>query len=442
MGNNLIDRAGQFLARRTSRRGFLTRVAVVGSAIAVAPLRYALRPQTAYATVCSCSGSSCDCTALCCDGYTEFCCTLNGNNSCPPGTVAAGWWKADGSGFCRVDGVDQPRYYVDCNADCNGCGCGSSGICSRSCADCDCECANGSCNNRKSCCTQFRYGQCNNQLRCVGPIQCRVVTCSPPWQWEPTCTTASATDNVTRFHNRPCLQGDNPTLARAGVVRGNRWFLGRTGGGPADFDFNFGEDGDIFLMGDWNGDGIKTPGIVRGARFGAYGGPLTWMLKNTNEAGEPDIVLEFGEAGDVPVVGDWSGAGADSIGVFRNGRWKLKSILVTGPADSEFIFGEPGDLPVVGDWNADGIDTVGVNRGNEWRLRNSNNAGAPNINFSYAQPDDVPVVGDWDGDGVDTVGVFRAGLWIITNSHQGGAADQLCCFGSECDLPIVLVDSP
>jgi hypothetical protein len=441
MGNKLIDRASQYLARRTDRRGFLTKIAVIGSAIAVAPLRYMLRPQSAYATVCSCSGSSCNCTDLCCDGYTEFCCTINGTNSCPPGTVAAGWWKADGSGFCRVDGVDQPRYYIDCNTGCNGCGCGSSGLCSRGCASCNCGCANGSCNNRKSCCTSFRYGQCNNQIRCVGPIVCRVITCTPPWQWEPTCSTASATDNFTRFHNRPCLQGDNPMVARAGVVRGTQWLLGDVGGGPAADGFDFGEDGDIFLMGDWNGDGIMTPGVVRGARFGAVGGPLTWMLKNSNGPGEPDFVFEFGEAGDIPVVGDWGGAGAHAIGVFRNGRWQLKSNLETGPGESDFIYGEPGDIPIVGDWNADGIDTIGVRRGSEWRLRNSNNAGAPHITFFYANPDDTPIVGDWDGDGVDTVGVFRDGQWLVRNSHRGGDADQIFYFGTAGDHPVVWGDN-
>jgi hypothetical protein len=45
----------------------------------------------------------------------------------------------------------------------------------------------------------------------MGPIVCRVITCSPPWVWETTCTTTSATDNNTAFHNRPCLQASDPT---------------------------------------------------------------------------------------------------------------------------------------------------------------------------------------------------------------------------------------
>ena len=316
MSNWLIERSTALLDRGTTRRGFLTRSALVGTALAVAPVAYVLRPQTAYATICSCNGSSCNCTDLCCDGYTEFCCTLTGSNSCPPGTIAAGWWKADNSGYCDVDGASKPRYYIDCNGNCDdGCGCGSSGVCSRSCSDTTCQCGNGDCGNRKSGCTGFRYGQCNNHIECVGRIVCRVVTCTPPWQWEESCTTASATDNYTRFHNRPCLHGVEETSAFPGVVSGTEWTLRESGLEPVNTVFDYGEPGDIFVMGDWNGNGERTPGIVRGAKFGPYGGKLTWLLRNSNSGGPPDIVIEFGTAGDQPVVGDWNGDGADSIGV-------------------------------------------------------------------------------------------------------------------------------
>ena len=52
----LAERAVSTLAavldRRTSRRGFLARVAVAGSALTVAPLVFALRPVSAYDAVC------------------------------------------------------------------------------------------------------------------------------------------------------------------------------------------------------------------------------------------------------------------------------------------------------------------------------------------------------------------------------------------------------
>ena len=439
MSNWLIDRSSAILDRGTTRRGFLTHTALVGSALAVAPVSYVLRPQTAYATICSCNGSSCNCTDMCCDGYTEFCCTLTGSNSCPPGTIAAGWWKADNSGYCDVDGASKPRYYIDCNSGCSdGCGCGSSGVCSQSCSESACKCGNGDCGNRKTGCTGFRYGQCNSHIECVGRIVCRVVTCTPPWDWEETCSTASATDNYTRFHNRPCLHGVGEASSFPGTVSGTQWTLREAGLDPIEHTFSYGELGDVPVMGDWNGTGEKTPGVIRGAKFGPYGGKLTWLLRNSNSAGPPDIVLEFGEAGDQPVVGDWSGDGKDGVGVMTSdGLWKLRLDLTTGPSDSEFMFGESGDTAIVGDWNGDGVDTIGVHRGTQWLLRNSNSAGGPNHSFWYGRAGDIPVVGDWNADGMDTVGIMRNGIWLLKNGHVAGNSDVNLELGGPGDVPVV-----
>lgn len=215
----MAERAAGFLERHVDRRGLLRRSAMVGTALSVAPTTYALRPGTAYAAVCGRN-------ALCNDGYTEFCCTITGANRCPPGTALGGWWKVDGSSFCG----GGPRYYMDCNANCGGCGCGANGICSGACTGTPCGCAQGNCNNRKSGCTGFRYGQCNQGTRCLGPIVCRVVTCTPPWQIDGTCTTAARTDNATRYHTRPCLEIDAVGNVEAvsvvpGGVRVSGWAL-------------------------------------------------------------------------------------------------------------------------------------------------------------------------------------------------------------------------
>jgi hypothetical protein len=219
MSARLVDRAAGLLSKRLDRRGFVSRAAMVGSAAVVAPATFALTPTSAYAAVCRCSGSNCVCGSLCCDGYTEFCCTLHGANACPAGTVAAGWWKVDGSQFCG----GAARYYLDCNAQCNGCGC-----------------AGGDCNHRKSGCPKFRYGQCHQEMPCVGPIVCRVVTCTPPWLYDPSCTTSVRTDNATRDHHRPCL--DQPIGAldsvtdSGGAVRVQGWALDQTDQTPTRID--------------------------------------------------------------------------------------------------------------------------------------------------------------------------------------------------------------
>ena len=187
MSNWLIDKSAAVLEARTSRRGFLVRAAVAGTALAVSPLRYLLRPVTAYAAICGCGGYDCNCGSACCDGYTAFCCEVNnGHNACPAGSFPGGWWRADGSMFC-----DGTRYIVDCNLSCDadwpGCGC-----------------ARGDCDRRVSACNYFRYGQCNQDIDCYGPILCRMATCEPPYLLDLGCTHDTFWDNATANHSADC----------------------------------------------------------------------------------------------------------------------------------------------------------------------------------------------------------------------------------------------
>lgn len=213
MTQRLVDGVSSFLEQRTSREGFLARCAVVGSAMMVGPVRYLLYPKSALA-VCAecCSGTSCTGSGGWCDGYTTFCCTINGgSNTCPSGTVVAGWWLCSPSTYCS----SGTRYYIDCNASCNcttgctgtvhtDCGSNPNPICSSSCYSCTCQCAACNCSNRSTCKNRFRYGNCNTQVNCVGPIICRVVSCSAPYNWT-NCNTSSCSDSNTCQHTATCL---------------------------------------------------------------------------------------------------------------------------------------------------------------------------------------------------------------------------------------------
>lgn len=177
-------------APSTSRRGFLGSAALVGAALAVNPWGYLVRPASAYDTIC---GGD----AACGDGYSVFCCSINGGkNSCPPNSFIGGWWKADSSSFCG----GSARYYVDCNA-------------YKGDPTWQCHCGSGSCDQRRVACNQFRYGQCSLEITAAqsGPVVCRLVSCAPPWQrFAGVCTATSATDNRTGTHTAPCLTGPDP----------------------------------------------------------------------------------------------------------------------------------------------------------------------------------------------------------------------------------------
>jgi hypothetical protein len=210
MSVTLVDRASGWLESVLSRRSFINRSAFVGSAVAVgAGLDLALKPGTAYGFICACGNTSCGCGAQCCDGFSEFCCSVNGGqNMCPSNTVMGGWWKADNSAFCG-----GPRYYMDCNATCHctaGCGNGWP-FCEPDCDGVSCGCGPGGCNAWATSCFQFRYGQCNQNVACMGRIVCRVVACIPPWEIDSTCTTTNAVDDSTALQNAACWSPNTPT---------------------------------------------------------------------------------------------------------------------------------------------------------------------------------------------------------------------------------------
>jgi hypothetical protein len=167
------------------------------------------------------------------------------------------------------------------------------------------------------------------------------------------------------------------------------------------------------VVGDWNGDGTKTPGCYRAGVF---------HLRQTNTSGPAEITFNYGRAGDVPVVGDWNGNGRDGVGVVRGRAWYLRNALSGGSARITFNYGRAGDVPVVGDWNGNGRDGVGVVRGRAWYLRNALSGGSARITFNYGRAGDVPVVGDWNGNGRDGVGVVRGRAWYLRNALSGGPA--------------------
>lgn len=435
MSKRLVEAGSRMLASRTSRRGFLRRAALVGTALAAAPATYVLRPGDAYSAVVNTPGN-CGPSRCRDGGWTEFCCTMTGVNTCPPGSVVGGWWRAEypGRGTNHCDG--DSRYYMDCHsADCGGCDCGGSGTCGSDCVDCDCTCANNDCDNWKTCCTRFRYGQCNQEIACLGPIVCRVVTCVPPWEWDSTCTTTDAVSQSTWYHDASCLHPSSVYPALPAVVSGTTVQLRHSlSGGSAQTTYPYGEPGDVHLMADWTGSGVRTPAVVRGVRRGAAGDPaLTWYIRQVEGEGQPDLVFRFGQAGDIPVVGDWNGDGVATAGVVRGNRWLLRNSNSAGPPDFDFEFGQADDTPVVGRWT-DGRTRPGVVRGNTWIVQTMD-SGATNT-FEFG-PGGIPVVGDWTGSGVDRPGWFNDGTWYIRNGLSSGPVDTTFEFGADGDIPLI-----
>ncbi len=163
----------------------------------------------------------------------------------------------------------------------------------------------------------------------------------------------------------------------------------------------------IPLSGDWDGDGLDSPGLYDPET-------ATFFLRNTCSAGLADVSFTFGPPGAVPIVGDWYGSGSSSVGIYLpdEGHFALRACNEPGPADVEFRFGPRHStlVPVTGDWNGDGRDRVGLYLPDtsSWFLSHENRTGAEVSTFEFGPDNGRPVVGDWNGDGTDEVGVLVA----------------------------------
>ena len=180
---------------------------------------------------------------------------------------------------------------------------------------------------------------------------------------------------VDRFIGLGGLPGDVPVVGdwngdgrtKVGIYRNGFWLLDTNGNGqwdgPAGGDqfIGFGGNaGEQPVVGDWNGDGRTKVGFL-------YNG--TWVLDyNGNGVYDfADKIYTFPyAAGDRAVVGDWNGSRTTKIGVYRGGFWILdyngNGVWdgVAGGDQFSGFGGNAGEVPVVGDWNANGKTKIGI----------------------------------------------------------------------------------
>ncbi|MBX3084033.1 MAG: hypothetical protein KF716_20525 [Anaerolineae bacterium] len=208
--------------------------------------------------------------------------------------------------------------------------------------------------------------------------------------------------------------------------------------GFADSSLTFGAATDFPITGDWNGDGIDTPGVYRKST-GEF-----FLTDSTSTPAVLHYSFVLGIPNDQPIVGDWDADGKDGVGVFRpsNGLIYLKSDLTTGFAQYTMVLGIPGDVGIAGDWNGDGKDSPGVYRPSNQQFYLTNSVcncpvfGDAQLGLGIAG--DTPFAGDWDNDGKSGVGVYRQsnGLTYIKNALTTGFADASFVFGSASDYPL------
>ncbi len=203
--------------------------------------------------------------------------------------------------------------------------------------------------------------------------------------------------------------------------------------------FYFGNPGDFPIMGDWDCDGIETPGMYRRSDGYVY-------LANANRSQIADVRFFFGDPNDIPLAGDFDGDGCDTVSVYRpgDGRFFIVNALGRndgglGAADLEYTFGDPGDKAFTGDFDGDGVDTVGLHRESTGLVyfNNEHRAKTADHSFVFGDPGDRIVAGDWDGDGIDSPGLYRPGTatFYFRYTNTQGTADAQVAFGEAGWVP-------
>lgn len=152
---------------------------------------------------------------------------------------------------------------------------------------------------------------------------------------------------------------DGDSKADVGVfVNGDwQWRLATGSAGPRE---NFGAPGDVPVVGDWDADGRDDIGVFRGGTWilrvlNVRKGKVPWAGTDVTVTPIPaakaaTLTFSFGSAGDVPVVGDWNGDGRSTPGVVRAGsQWILARTFakLANPATMVYPLNS-GYLPLVG----------------------------------------------------------------------------------------------
>jgi CSLREA domain-containing protein len=260
----------------------------------------------------------------------------------------------------------------------------------------------------------------------------------------PECQVATDARGVSRPQGLACDAGAHERMSGDSVglidVSQGIWNLRNSAGVVTTFWF--GNPGDLPIAGDWDGDGVATPGLYRQSDGFLYS-------RNSNSTGIADVECFAGNPEDVPIVGDWDGDGDDNLGIYRPSVQMFflftSSCAGTpmGAAQISFLFGNPGDKPVAGDWDADGIDEVGLHRESSgfFYWRDTLTTGIASGQIFFGDPNDRFVSGDWGiVDDVDTPSIFRPSDLTFYFRHtltQGIADSQFTWGGADADwLPV------
>jgi hypothetical protein len=238
------------------------------------------------------------------------------------------------------------------------------------------------------------------------------------------------------IHVTTPLAGNAVNVGDLVVWRGSSgtWFVRHQDG--SSWNQQWGLSGDVPLLGDVDGDGVKDLIVFRSgtwyilkstAGYAGWNTPSSWMS------------VQWGLPGDKPLVADFDGDGKADLVVWRpsTGMWyilKSSANYAGWSTPSSWVayqWGLNGDTPLIGHFDGDGKPDLAVwhPSGGMWYILKSSanyagwNTPSSWVSYQWGLNGDTPLIGDFDGDGKSDLAVWRpsSGTWYILKSSANYA---------------------
>lgn len=202
-----------------------------------------------------------------------------------------------------------------------------------------------------------------------------------------------------------------------------KWWIHQSSDGQVDTPI-LGQPGDIPVPGDYLGLNRDQVAVFRPST-------ATWYIR-ASRYGRP-VVETYGQVGDMPTPADWDGDGDIELGVWRpsTGVWTAAQPDGTAVSVPASPWGQAGDVPVAGNFTGSTVaDQVVYRRQLGVFFRRDGATGATSTLTVGAG---LPMPLDWNGDGLLDPAVFdvESGLWLI----KIGAQIETVSFGGIGGIP-------
>ncbi|MDB6025785.1 MAG: hypothetical protein JWM68_2008 [Verrucomicrobiales bacterium] len=204
------------------------------------------------------------------------------------------------------------------------------------------------------------------------------------------------------------------------------WYIRDSAGVGTVTSYQFGQTGDIPLIGNWTSQTAAEFALFRPST-------ATWYVRFLSGT---VTSFPFGASGDIPLIGGWSGRMRDQA-LFRpsTGMWYVR-FGDTGDVVS-FSWGINGDVPFVANFGGKGMidQTMFRPSTGTWFVRYGD-TGTTTSFGPWGGTGDIPLIGAWSGRMQDAT-VFRPsnGTWYIRNGSTGTTTSFV--FGQNGDVPSV-----